>query len=63
MCCYSPRPGAAQKMAPDSPVDSKEKARRPAPHLTILFSLADTPALSICCGFTSENLPIGLQIR
>ena len=26
------------------------------------FSLAATPALSICCGFTSQNLPIGLQI-
>jgi Asp-tRNA(Asn)/Glu-tRNA(Gln) amidotransferase A subunit family amidase len=26
------------------------------------FSLASSPALSICCGFTSENLPIGLQI-
>ena len=54
--------GVAQKVAPDSPIDSKEKAGRPAPHLTILFSLANTPALSICCGFTSDNLPIGLQI-
>ena len=26
------------------------------------FNLANTPALSICCGFTSEDLPIGLQI-
>jgi Asp-tRNA(Asn)/Glu-tRNA(Gln) amidotransferase A subunit family amidase len=26
------------------------------------FSLASSPALSMCCGFTAENLPIGLQI-
>ena len=26
------------------------------------FNLANTPALSINCGFTSQNLPIGLQI-
>ena len=30
--------------------------------LTHTFSLASTTALSICCGFTSQNLPIGLQI-
>ena len=30
--------------------------------LTTSFSLASAPAVSICCGFTSENLPIGLQI-
>jgi Asp-tRNA(Asn)/Glu-tRNA(Gln) amidotransferase A subunit family amidase len=29
--------------------------------LTTSFSLASFPALNICCGFTSENLPIGLQ--
>jgi aspartyl-tRNA(Asn)/glutamyl-tRNA(Gln) amidotransferase subunit A len=26
------------------------------------FNLANTPALSINCGFTSEGLPVGLQI-
>ena len=26
------------------------------------FNLANTPALSINCGFTSQDLPIGLQI-
>ena len=26
------------------------------------FNLANTPALSINCGFTSDNLPVGLQI-
>ena len=26
------------------------------------FNLSEQPALSVCCGFTSEGLPIGLQI-
>jgi len=26
------------------------------------FNLTGLPALSICCGFNSDNLPIGLQI-
>jgi len=30
--------------------------------LTTAFSLASMPALSICCGFTSLGLPIGLQL-
>ena len=30
--------------------------------LTGTFSLSNIPAVSICCGFTSDNLPIGLQI-
>ena len=30
--------------------------------VTGTFSLSNTPALSICCGFTAEGLPIGLQI-
>ncbi len=29
---------------------------------TAPFNLSNTPALSINCGFTSQNLPIGLQI-
>jgi aspartyl-tRNA(Asn)/glutamyl-tRNA(Gln) amidotransferase subunit A len=29
---------------------------------TAPFNLANAPALSINCGFTSENLPIGLQL-
>ena len=53
---------AAQKIEPDPIIDSKEKAHRLSTLLTPTFSEASVPALSICCGFTSENLPIGLQI-
>jgi aspartyl-tRNA(Asn)/glutamyl-tRNA(Gln) amidotransferase subunit A len=53
---------AAPKVEPDPIVDSKEKANRNSAVLTPMFSLASVPALSICCGFTLENLPIGLQI-
>ena len=53
---------AAPKIEPDSVIDSKERSQRNRAGLTTSFSLASSPALSICCGFTSENLPIGLQI-
>ena len=29
---------------------------------TPIFNVANNPALTMCCGFTSKNLPIGLQI-
>jgi aspartyl-tRNA(Asn)/glutamyl-tRNA(Gln) amidotransferase subunit A len=44
------------------PIDSKEKAGRNPWMLTTAFSLGSKPALSICCGFTSLGLPIGLQL-
>ena len=53
---------AAQKVEPDPVIDSKEKANRLPYLLTTAFSLASIPAISICCGFTTEDLPIGLQI-
>ena len=53
---------AAPKIEPDPVIDSKETSNRNRAGLTTSFSLASSPALSICCGFTSENLPIGLQI-
>jgi aspartyl-tRNA(Asn)/glutamyl-tRNA(Gln) amidotransferase subunit A len=53
---------AAPKIEPDPIIDSKERSTRNRAGLTTAFSLASAPALSLCCGFTSENLPIGLQI-
>lgn len=53
---------AAPKVEPDPIIDSKETTNRNRAGLTTSFSLASSPALSICCGFTSNNLPIGLQI-
>ena len=52
----------APKITPDPVIDSKERSQRNRAGLTTSFSLASSPALSMCCGFTSENLPIGLQI-
>ena len=53
---------AAQSIAPDPAVQTEGTAKRFSWALTAAFSLANTPALSMCCGFTSEDLPIGLQI-
>jgi len=53
---------AAQKIELDSRVESKANTNRLPWLLTPTFSLASVPALSICCGFTSQNLPIGLQL-
>ena len=67
--------GTAQEVAPE-PTDDTGPSRHPrlgassnyaglssTPGIfTQSFSLAAIPALSICCGFTSRNLPIGLQI-
>ncbi len=55
----------APKIPDKAGVTSKEevlegfKGRR---SFTSPFNLANTPALSICCGFTSDILPVGLQI-
>jgi len=53
---------AAPKIEPDPVIDSKENSSRNRAGMTTTFSLASSPALSICCGFTSEDLPIGLQL-
>ena len=58
-----PTSGApAEKAGPDRIIDSKEATARLPYLLTPVFSLAGAPALSTCCGFTSGNLPIGLQL-
>ena len=48
----------AQKIEPAPSVETRLKSNG----LGTSFSLASAPAVSICCGFTSDNLPIGLQI-
>jgi aspartyl-tRNA(Asn)/glutamyl-tRNA(Gln) amidotransferase subunit A len=59
---------AAQKIEPDPTIDSQEKANRLSWLLTTIYSLANTPALSIPCGFLASGepggreLPVGLQI-
>ena len=53
---------AAQVVEPDPIVDSKGKSNRLPWLLTTAFSLASIPAISVPCGFTSQKLPIGLQI-
>ena len=53
---------AALKIEPDPAIVSKNNINRTPWLLTTAFSLASIPAASICCGFTGENLPIGLQI-
>ena len=53
---------AAPKIEPDPVIDSKENSNRNRAGMTTPFSLASSPAVSINCGFTSDNLPIGLQI-
>ena len=53
---------AAPKIEPDPIIDSREKTNRNRGSMTTPFSLASCPAVSINCGFTSNGLPIGLQI-
>ena len=53
---------AAQKIEPDPTIDSQKSAGRTPWLFTAAFSLANVPAASICCGFTSDGLPIGMQI-
>ncbi len=49
-------------ITPDPAITSKANTLRNRSGLTTTFSLASAPALSLCCGFTSDNLPIGLQL-
>jgi len=59
----SPTTGvAAQLLGPDPVIDSKAASSRIPWLLATTFSLANVPALSLPCGFTTTGLPIGLQI-
>ncbi len=53
---------AAQPVVPDPVINAKDKANRIPYLLTTAFALGSIPSASICCGFTAEDLPIGLQI-
>ena len=53
---------AAQSIVPDPIVTSKEDPNRIGRLLTPLFSLANVTAISVPCGFTSDGLPIALQL-
>jgi aspartyl-tRNA(Asn)/glutamyl-tRNA(Gln) amidotransferase subunit A len=45
----------------DDPIITEKSPPRPA-YMTQTFALASTPAISVPCGFTSNGLPIGLQM-
>src|SRR5919206_225739 len=53
---------SAQPIEDDPPITSKETTVRLAFLLTRPFNLANTPALSVPCGFSAHNLPIGMQV-
>ena len=51
----------AQPIGDDQVITNKGSAR-PSFLITTTFSLAGVPAISVPCGLSSQNLPIGLQI-
>jgi aspartyl-tRNA(Asn)/glutamyl-tRNA(Gln) amidotransferase subunit A len=42
--------------------DEDPEAMRRIPSLMSIWNLTGQPAISVCCGFSSQGLPIGLQI-
>ena len=53
----------AQSIEGYDPVITGKQTESRMPHfLTRIFNLANAPAISIPCGFSSQGLPIGLQI-
>ncbi len=53
---------AAQPIMDDQVITSKENAVGIRYLHTRIFNLASSPAISVPCGFSSDGLPIGLQI-
>ena len=52
----------AQRIEEDPVITSKRTASRLPYLFTRIFNLASAPAISVPCGFSSQGLPIGLQI-
>jgi aspartyl-tRNA(Asn)/glutamyl-tRNA(Gln) amidotransferase subunit A len=52
----------AQPIVDDPVITSKENATGLRYLFTRIFNLANAPAISVPCGFSSDGLPIGLQI-
>ena len=52
----------AQPLAPDPEITGRENVNRTPYLLTTVPSLANLPALAVPCGFSSEGLPLSLQI-
>ena len=53
---------AAKRLEDDPVYTSKQTTSRLPYMLTNTFNLASAPAISVPCGFSSEGMPIGLQI-
>ena len=59
----SPTAGVpAQPLTPDPEITGKENVNRTPYLLATVPSLANIPALAVPCGFSSEGLPLSLQI-
>ncbi len=52
----------AQPLTPDPAITGKDNVNRSPWLLTAVPSLANIPALAVPCGFSSEGLPLSLQI-
>jgi aspartyl-tRNA(Asn)/glutamyl-tRNA(Gln) amidotransferase subunit A len=52
----------AQPIEDDPVITNKQQTSRLGFLLTRVFNLSNTPAISVPCGLSADNLPIGMQI-